>query len=201
MSALKWAALTAIALAAVAWTAVPAPARPRGGGGGRGGGHGGHSHGGAHRGSAHSHRGPVIFLRAYPRFRYYYPGYGYGYYYPGDNPLLYGYDYVPDPNDPDLPPVPWDASEKDVVAVAKPSDNIGRVRIRVPEGARLWVDGQATKQTGSQREFETPPLQPGSTYQYSIKAQWSKDGQTVERTLPVRVRANRTTAVDFTAPK
>jgi uncharacterized protein (TIGR03000 family) len=162
--------------------------------------------GGAHRGVAiphHGHRVAVRAVRVYPTFRYYYPGYGYGYYYPGYYPLGYDYDYdyVPNPLDPDVIPVPADTPEKEVLPMPKKADNIGYVQVRVPADAKVWVDDQATRQTGTDREFQTPPLRPGSTYMYSLKAQWTKDGQTVERTQQVRVKANSTAKVDFTTLK
>src|SRR5438876_7091694 len=38
------------------------------------------------------------------------------------------------------------------------------VRIRLPAGAELLVDGTRTKQTGSERLFESPPIPPGKKF-------------------------------------
>jgi uncharacterized protein (TIGR03000 family) len=43
------------------------------------------------------------------------------------------------------------------------------VEVYVPEAARLFIEGQDTKSTGSMRRFVSPPLSPGK-YIYTIKA-------------------------------
>src|SRR5262249_7250775 len=77
-------------------------------------------------------------------------------------------------------------------------DNIGRVHVHVPANARVWIDGEATRQKGADRDFMTPPLSPGQEFTYKIKAQWNQDGQNRERTQTVRVRPNDVAKVDFT---
>ncbi len=76
-----------------------------------------------------------------------------------------------------------------------------RVTIRLPANAKLWVDGKPTKQTGPLREFVTPPvLRAGLTYQYTFRAEWTRDGRPVIREHLVAVRATGSTDVDFTTP-
>jgi uncharacterized protein (TIGR03000 family) len=79
-------------------------------------------------------------------------------------------------------------------------DNVGRLHVHVPASAKVWVDGEATKQKGSDRDFMTPPLRPEQEFTYTIKAQWNQDGRNMERTRQVRLRANDTASIDFTAP-
>jgi len=67
----------------------------------------------------------------------------------------------------------------------------------VPPDAALWVDGVATQQSGADRDFVSPPLTPGQTFTYELKARWMQDGQPVEKTLKVDVRANETSRADF----
>ncbi len=43
------------------------------------------------------------------------------------------------------------------------------VEVYLPEDARLFVEGQETKSTGTMRRFVSPPLPPGK-YTYTIKA-------------------------------
>ncbi len=77
-------------------------------------------------------------------------------------------------------------------------DNTARVRVLVPAGAKLWFDGQETKQSGVVRRFETPALTPGHEYSYDVKAQWrDQNGKEVTRTRHVDVRPNERTTVDF----
>jgi len=213
----KFAMLTTLALAAVAWTAGPAMARPRGGGGHGGGGHGGGGHGGGggrhggfgHRGIGFGGWGGYGLGGYYPSYGYgySYPSYGYGYAYPSYGYSDYGYTY-----DSGVPytvgsaPVivgsaPTPAAQNYTYVEHRDGDNIGRVHVHVPANARVWVDGEATKQKGSDRDFMTPPLRDGQELSYTIKAQWNQDGQNVERTRQVRVKANDTANIDFTAPK
>jgi uncharacterized protein (TIGR03000 family) len=75
--------------------------------------------------------------------------------------------------------------------------NMARVHVRVPADALLWFDGTPTTQRGPERDFTTPELNPEKTYTYEVKARWMQDGQPLERTLKVEVRANKTALVDF----
>jgi uncharacterized protein (TIGR03000 family) len=79
-----------------------------------------------------------------------------------------------------------------------PPENVAEVQVRVPADAQVWFDDTLTTKTGPMREFETPALTPGTTYEYKVKARWMKDGKPVEKTQTVKVRANQPTTVDFT---
>jgi len=88
-----------------------------------------------------------------------------------------------------LPPANW----RDEVT--------GKVTVRLPADAKLWVDGRPTKQTGAVREFVTPPvLRPGQTYQYTFRAEWAENGRRVARERAVAVAAARGGDVDLTKP-
>jgi uncharacterized protein (TIGR03000 family) len=79
--------------------------------------------------------------------------------------------------------------------------NAARLTVRLPEGARLWLDDYESGQTGATRKFESPAtLEPGHTYFYTLKAVWMQDGQEVVRTRRVDVQPNRDVFVDMTAP-
>jgi len=80
------------------------------------------------------------------------------------------------------------------------TDNRARIRVSLPADAVLWFDDDATQQTGPDRSFVTPPLQPGAVYSYNLRARWTQDGQPVERSLKVDVRANETAVADFNRP-
>ena len=58
------------------------------------------------------------------------------------------------------------------------------LRVLVPETAQLQIDGIATRQTGADRSFISPPLQPGRSYRYMLKALWG--GQTHESEVIVK---------------
>jgi uncharacterized protein (TIGR03000 family) len=66
--------------------------------------------------------------------------------------------------------------------------NLVHVVAHVPEDARLWFDGQPTQQTGDLRYFVSPPLVPGRTFHYMVRAEWVENGRWVSQvhTFPVR---------------
>jgi uncharacterized protein (TIGR03000 family) len=72
------------------------------------------------------------------------------------------------------------------------------IDIRVPPDARITFDGDATAQTGPNRLFSSPPLDRGRAYHYTVKARFTQNGQPVERTRRVEVRAGQRSTVDFT---
>jgi uncharacterized protein (TIGR03000 family) len=63
------------------------------------------------------------------------------------------------------------------------------INLRVPGNAEVWFDGSKTSQTGRQRSFVSPPLQPGRNYSYNIRARWIEAGRPVEQTRRINVRA------------
>ncbi|HEY7159215.1 MAG TPA: TIGR03000 domain-containing protein [Gemmataceae bacterium] len=77
-------------------------------------------------------------------------------------------------------------------------DNTARLTIIVPEGAELWFNGTKTSQTGTRREFDTPPLTPGQDFKYTIKSRWTEGGKPMEVTHAVQVRANTSQVIDLT---
>ena len=85
---------------------------------------------------------------------------------------------------------------KDVTA----PEGVARITVIVPADAEVFFDGNPTKQTGTQRVFDSPPLKPGSRYTYSVRARWTADGRPVDQTRSVPVRAGAQIRVDFTSP-
>jgi uncharacterized protein (TIGR03000 family) len=73
---------------------------------------------------------------------------------------------------------------------APPVDgNAARIRMSVPSGAQVWFDGEATSQTGPDREFVSPPLTPGREYVYHVRVRWEDNNKVVERKRDVTVHA------------
>jgi uncharacterized protein (TIGR03000 family) len=73
--------------------------------------------------------------------------------------------------------------------------------VTLPADAKLTIDGRATKASSDVRSFVTPPLEPGWNYQYQLRAEIVRDGQTRVLAQTVRVRAGEQTRVslmDFT---
>jgi uncharacterized protein (TIGR03000 family) len=81
------------------------------------------------------------------------------------------------------------------------NDNTAHLLVVVPENATLTFNGSETSQTGAQREFVTPPLEPGKRYSYEVKVRWTENGKPVEQARTVHVQANAWQVVDFTKPE
>jgi uncharacterized protein (TIGR03000 family) len=178
-----------------------ASARP-GGGGGRGGGGGGYrggygggyrgGYGGGYRGGYYGgYRGGYYGGGFYPGFGiglglgY---GLGYGYGYPGYSGYYVDGAYYPN-----------SGYTTDGVTSVVPASNpsIARITIRVPDAnATVLFDGAPTTQTGTVREFDTPPLSNGN-YTYRITAKWMENGKEMTKTQEVHVAPGAQSIVNF----
>lgn len=69
--------------------------------------------------------------------------------------------------------------------------------VKVPPQAEVWINGDKTSRTGSQREFISNGLIPGRTYTYEIRARWTENGKEVERTRKIKVQGGERRTVDF----
>jgi uncharacterized protein (TIGR03000 family) len=77
------------------------------------------------------------------------------------------------------------------------SDKV-RLRVYVPtQNARLTIEGQPTQQTGTERTFVSPSLNPGE-YTYTLRASWRDGDREVSREKQVQVRPGQETVVQFT---
>ncbi len=125
-------------------------------------------------------------------------GHLYGYYYPDEKRFHYANEIgrsrdsygVPTFMQPAYTPaaVPF-------VARANPA----KICLIVPAAdARVWFENQGTKSTGTSRVFETPPITPGSIFQYHLKVTWKESGEDVSLERDVAVRSGQTVDVDFT---
>jgi uncharacterized protein (TIGR03000 family) len=65
----------------------------------------------------------------------------------------------------------------------------------LPEHAVFWVEGVRTQSTGRTRYFESPPLQPGQSYRYTMRVAWIEDGRWVSQTRMLPVRAGIAEAI------
>src|SRR5436190_20682044 len=66
-----------------------------------------------------------------------------------------------------------------VVCQDTPNSQPAYLRVRIPAGAELLVDGTRTKQSSSERLFESPPLPAGKRFIYALKATWKEGGKEV----------------------
>ncbi len=80
-----------------------------------------------------------------------------------------------------------------------PTTGQAHFTVKLPADARLWVNEVETKQTGASRRFHTPAdLEAGKSYEYTFRAQWTDNGQTVTRDRTQRFKAGDDLTVDFT---
>jgi uncharacterized protein (TIGR03000 family) len=91
--------------------------------------------------------------------------------------------------------VPPPVRETSQVAIG----NVARITVRVPNDARLWVDSVECPLTSSVRSFNSPPLQPGQKYAYTMRVQVERNGQTLTDQKRVILTAGRQVEVDFTS--
>jgi uncharacterized protein (TIGR03000 family) len=95
---------------------------------------------------------------------------------------------------PDLPPAPLNTPP---VPEPPPSSNRCHIHVVLPSHATLWFGNEATDRAGAIRDFLSPELSPGKTYNYTLKARWVQDGRAVEQTRHIKVRANELATVNF----
>jgi uncharacterized protein (TIGR03000 family) len=72
------------------------------------------------------------------------------------------------------------------------------VRLFVPSpDARVWFEGEQTVQGGSDRLYISPPIEPGKSYAYTIKASWMENGKEVTKEQKLPVQANQQAMASF----
>jgi uncharacterized protein (TIGR03000 family) len=73
----------------------------------------------------------------------------------------------------------------------------GILTVRLPEDAKLYVNGQLTRSTGSSRRFVSTNLTAGNRYPYDLRAVIERDGREETRTKNVRLVAGDKAHVEF----
>jgi uncharacterized protein (TIGR03000 family) len=71
------------------------------------------------------------------------------------------------------------------------------VIVDLPADATLMVDEHQTQTTSGSRTFQTPPLDPGLVFYYTMKAQLRRNGDLLSVTKRVSVRAGEETRIGF----
>jgi uncharacterized protein (TIGR03000 family) len=82
-------------------------------------------------------------------------------------------------------------------AAATTLPKVARIRVRMPEGAALYVEGQPW--VGS--VVQTPPLEPGRTHYYQLRVEMIRDGRRAVVTREVAFRAGQDFTIDFTTQR
>jgi len=137
--------------------------------------------------------------------RYYSPGWGGGYgyrsypgYYSSSSVPTYSY-YMPSTD--------YYSSYADQYQYLPPQDtsyaqqnpNTAQLRVLLPDPqARVWLNGSPTQQTGTDRLFQTPPLDASTTNSYTVRAAWNQGGREMSQERIISVTPGRMATVDFT---
>lgn len=74
------------------------------------------------------------------------------------------------------------------------------IHVVVAANAKVLFDNTPTQQTGPQRDFVSPQLEPNQQYCYEVTAEWTLDGRPHRETRTVRVIPGQRTDVNFLMP-
>lgn len=160
-----------------------------------GGYHGGFYHNNYHYGDPHAYH--------YPHYGY--PNYGYRYH----SPYYGSYPYNTAPYG--LSGSAYDSGYDGLYGEASSSlddtstygiplaqsDHTAHVTLSAPADAEIWFNGTKATTTGSVRNYDTPPLTPGSRYAYEIRSRWKENGHEVTQTQQVKFTAGSHVIVSF----
>ncbi len=129
----------------------------------------------------------------------------YGSYGSGD--VYYSPSVVPESS----PMVPDEPAPADAQGTDQPlpdqqtlrSNRDAMLTVSLPANARVFVNGATTRSTGTTRRYVSRNLNPGYAYTYEVRAEMEIDGQRMERTETVKMRAGeiQNLAFDFEAPQ
>jgi uncharacterized protein (TIGR03000 family) len=69
--------------------------------------------------------------------------------------------------------------------------------VSVPAEAKIFINGTATTSTGSERQYVSRGLTGGNRYDYEVRAEITRDGQTVTETKNITLTAGQQVNVSF----
>jgi len=72
------------------------------------------------------------------------------------------------------------------------------INVNVPADAKIIFQGMMTKQTGTQRSFESPPIDPRLAYTYEVQARWMENGKEISQSRRIPVLAGEVLNLTFT---
>lgn len=72
-----------------------------------------------------------------------------------------------------------------------------RITVITPKGADVWFQGMQVPMSGTVKKFSSPELNPALTYTYDVRAMWRENGQWVNQTQRVLVRAGDDLTLTF----
>lgn len=70
--------------------------------------------------------------------------------------------------------------------------------VTVPADAQVFVNDRPTSSVGSEREYVSRDLQIGANYNYTVRAEFIRDGKNFSEVKTVQLTAGQTASLDFT---
>ncbi|HZV04301.1 MAG TPA: TIGR03000 domain-containing protein [Gemmataceae bacterium] len=74
------------------------------------------------------------------------------------------------------------------------------ILVELPNDAKLLIDNEATTSIGTSRVFQSPTLNAGKEYHYTLTAEVVRDGKPIKAEQVVTVKAGEITPVTLTLP-
>jgi uncharacterized protein (TIGR03000 family) len=107
---------------------------------------------------------------------------------------------------PAAPAMPTPAAPPTPAIPPKPTTGVSRadagtLTIWVPDGAKVYVNGQLTKSMGNFRQFISYGLKPGYNYNYVVRAELVRDNRVVEESHTVTLTAGGRESLAFNFDK
>ncbi len=90
-----------------------------------------------------------------------------------------------------------ETSSADFTKLMNEGKDTARVTVKLPADARLYVDDVPCPLTSTTRSFDTPALNAGQRYYYTLKAEVVRDGETRTAKKRVLVEAGKQITVEF----
>jgi len=87
-----------------------------------------------------------------------------------------------------------------VIPPPQPLSDRAKITVKLTPGAVLFVDKRRNDRTETVREFTTAALKKGDLYTYTLRAEWSREGQLEFEERKVEFMAGELHTVDFTLP-
>src|SRR5439155_15670339 len=85
------------------------------------------------------------------------------------------------------------------VSAPAPATDVARITVRLPAEARLYIDGTLCPLTSDTRTFNTPALESGRRYFYTMRMEVNRDGQPVRESRRVIVAPGERVDVNLNA--
>lgn len=80
---------------------------------------------------------------------------------------------------------------------APPAEPQSRLNVEVPADAVVIINDHTTTSTGSDRSYVTRGLEMGRSYRYEVRAEVTRDGETLSQTKVVNLAANQAADLTF----